>query len=202
MRAVSPREAMLYVGTVWEGSTCLARMRVLQRLGYNVNAFDVTPYLRRGSRLLRAAQHRLNRGPAVAAFNRDLREFYNSITNSVDYGKGLNGAKIGLCLLSKLIPETSTTRSFEIPGSSTFMLAERTEKHGELFEEGKEAEFFSSEEELSGKISYYLKNSEKRAAIAKCGYRRCIDSGYSNHYALAKIMGIVGGCAKRQQRAA
>lgn len=341
---MSSGETILYVGTLWEGGTCLARMRALEQLGFTVVPFDTSPYCVRGSRFFRALRHRLNRGPTITSLNRDLKNVYSSIANTVDYiwvdkgrwvdpdtlrhckdagtarlihytpdpqldyhqshlfnrciplydlmittkpfeieryrqlggniflvnqsydatvlgprslsteerarfgsdvtfigryethyeqtlqflqasgvsvklwgpswekrlaksiwladffqgsglwgadyGKGLCAAKIGLCLLSKLISETSTTRTFEIPASGTFMLAQRTLHHQELFKEGKEAEFFSSEEELLSKISYYLKNSDKRDAIAKAGYQRCLESGYSNHHVLAKIMDI------------
>lgn len=347
---------ILYVGTIWEGSTCLARMRALEQIGFKVAPFDTTPYGARGGRLVRALQHRLNRGPTVTALNRDLINVHSTMASSVDYvwvdkgrwidpdtlryfkdagsaslihytpdpqidyhqshlfnrcipeydvmittkpfevvryrqrggniflmnqsydasvlgprnlsanerarfgsdvtfigrfeahyeqtlqflrasgvsvklwgpgwekrvpksswlsdffqgsglwgadyGKGLCATQIGLCLLSKLISETSTTRTFEIPGSGAFMLAQRTAKHQELFEEGKEAEFFSSEEELLSKISFYLKNSEKRAAIAKAGYQRCVNSGYSNHHVMSKIMDIASAPPQSKEKVA
>jgi len=56
-----------------------------------------------------------------------------------------------------------THRTFEIPGSGGFLLAERTPKHQELYEEGKEAEFFASAEECASKIEFYLRNEEPRA---------------------------------------
>ena len=94
---------------------------------------------------------------------------------------------IALGLLHKKTPETTTTRSFEIPACGTFMLAERTEKHLELFEEGKEADYFSSLDELNDKINYYLKNTDVRDKIGQLGYERCVRSGYSNLERIKKM---------------
>lgn len=106
-----------------------------------------------------------------------------------NYATALASAKIALGLLSKQIPETSTTRTFEIPAMGTFLLAERTAVHQQLFDEGKEAEFFSSDEEMVDKIRFYLEHDETRKAIAAAGRVRCEQSGYASADLLSKIVG-------------
>ena len=104
------------------------------------------------------------------------------------YSIALKCSKLALGLLSKLIPETTTTRTFEIPAVGGFLLAERTEDHMKLFEEGKEAEFFSGDEELRDKISFYLREDAERNRIARAGNTRCIKSGYHIRDELKKVL--------------
>lgn len=108
-----------------------------------------------------------------------------------DYLRALAHARIGLGLLSKLIPETTTTRSFEIPAMGTFLLAERTDEHASLFEEGKEAEFFADSQELVDKARFYLANNVARDRIAIAGKDRCLRSGYSSREQLARVLAMV-----------
>jgi spore maturation protein CgeB len=114
----------------------------------------------------------------------------------VEYAEALCCAKIGLGLLSRLAPDRSTTRTYEIPACGTFMLAERTEEHRSLFEEGKEAEFFETDEELKDKLKYYLSHDDARMKIGRAGRERCVRSGYSNKErlkgALKNIQGLIG----------
>ncbi|HXG60968.1 MAG TPA: glycosyltransferase [Planctomycetota bacterium] len=84
--------------------------------------------------------------------------------------------KIGIGLLSKLCPDTFTTRSFEIPGAGAMLLAERTRDHLEIFEENHEAVFFSSKEEMLAKLSHYVKNESARRRIAEAGRTRVLKS--------------------------
>lgn len=107
------------------------------------------------------------------------------------YPVALACAKIGLGLLGKHIPETSTTRTFEIPAMGTFLLAERTRLHQEIFKEGEEAEFFSSDDEMLDKARFYLGNNEARQRIASAGRARCERSGYSTTELLRKIIDTV-----------
>ena len=110
------------------------------------------------------------------------------------YAETLCSMDIALCLLRKINRDVQTTRSIEIPACETFMLAERTAEHQALFEEGKEADFFSSTNELITKIQYYLSNPEIRTRIAKAGRERCLRSGYSNQHRIRQLVDDILKC--------
>ena len=109
-----------------------------------------------------------------------------------DFCKAICAFKINLGFLRKKSRDLHTTRSSEIPACGGFMLAERTDEHKALFEEGKEAVFFGSNEELLEKCKYYLKHEEERIAIAKSGYKRCIDEDYSNEGVVRRVLTEIG----------
>ena len=84
-----------------------------------------------------------------------------------DYARALTGSRIGIGFLRKAWPDQHTTRTFEIPACGSLLLADRTEEHQEFFEEGKEAEFFASCEELLDKIKFYCSNESARKRSLK-----------------------------------
>ncbi|OIQ18382.1 MAG: hypothetical protein BM556_08970 [Bacteriovorax sp. MedPE-SWde] len=105
------------------------------------------------------------------------------------HGKGLRGedyadevfnSRISLCFLRKANHDLQTARSVEIPACGGFMLAEDTDEHRALFENDKEAVYFTSNEDLLGKVIKYLNNEEKRLDISKRARERCLDSEYSH----------------------
>jgi len=110
-----------------------------------------------------------------------------------EYAKVVCSTKVNLCFLRKENRDTETTRSIEIPACRGFMLAERTKEHLDLFEEGSEASYFSSKEEMLEKIKYYLKHDEERTRIALNAYKRCIKSRYDYKQQLVNIFSIVLG---------
>ena len=99
--------------------------------------------------------------------------------NDKEYSYALKGTKIGLCFVSELNGNQTAGRSFEIPACGTFLLAMRTERHMRCYVEGKEAEFFGSDQELVQKARYYLEHGDQRKEIARLGHQRCVRSDYS-----------------------
>lgn len=105
-----------------------------------------------------------------------------------DYARAICAAKINLGFLRKINRDLQTTRSVEIPACGGFMLAERTDEHLAMFEEGVEAAFFDSTAELIEKCKYYLEHEDERQRIANNGRARCLNGGYSYHEQLKKVL--------------
>ena len=110
---------------------------------------------------------------------------------SEDYSKALQAFQLSLCFLRKMNFDQQTTRTMEIPACGGCMVAERTKEHLELFEENKEAIFFSSNDELLEKCKFYLLNEEQRLQIVQGGINRCYNSGYSNEQTIKKMLEII-----------
>ena len=108
---------------------------------------------------------------------KNLNLNFKNILNQ-DYAEAISCSRITLCFLRKINRDLQTSRTVEIPACGGFMLAERTDEQLELFEEGLEAEYFSTDIELLEKVKFYLKNDKKRFEIAKNGRQKCISSGY------------------------
>jgi hypothetical protein len=105
-----------------------------------------------------------------------------------EYAKAICSFDINLGFLRVYNRDQHTQRSFEIPACAGFMLAERTDEHMALFEEGKEAEFFGSIEELIDKARFYLGQAQAREKIGRAGRERCLRSGYDNESRLREML--------------
>ena len=71
------------------------------------------------------------------------------------------------------------------------MLAERTTKHLELFEDSKEAVFFSSNEELLDLVKKYLTSEKEREIIAQAGRKKILKSDREHKKQLEKMLSII-----------
>jgi len=108
-----------------------------------------------------------------------------------EYIKRINGMDIALHFLRKANRDQQDSRTFEIPACGTFMLAERSHLHLNFFEEGKEADFFTSKEELLKKLKYYLINKSDRDIIASAGFNKCFTSGYDHKSRLTHVVDCI-----------
>jgi hypothetical protein len=132
----------------------------------------------------------------------ERRALVNSADNPL-YTKGICATRINLTFLRKANRDLQTDRSIEIPACGGFMLAEYSSEHARLFEEGREAAFFRSRDELVEMVRYYLANEDERAAIAAAGRRRCANSGYSHADRVAYMLEcLFGGRAVSENRPA
>lgn len=109
-----------------------------------------------------------------------------------DYARALTGAAIGLGFLRVVCPDQHTTRTFEIPACGSLLLADRTEEHQAFFEEGGEAEFFATSEELLDKVRFYCGNESARRKVAAAGNLRCIEGKYAYVHRLRAALDVIG----------
>jgi spore maturation protein CgeB len=119
---------------------------------------------------------------------RSIRPIYGE-----EYVKALAGAKICLCFLSRWNRNQATLRTFEIPASGGFLVADRTPLHSSYFQEGKEAEFFSSGDELVEKCRHYVVHSDTRVGIARAGHERCIQGSHAHKDEVERLLSELRG---------
>jgi spore maturation protein CgeB len=119
-----------------------------------------------------------------------------------EYTKAICGSAICLGLLSEQGEGSSsgdliTARTFQIPACGTFMLHERNAEVIKYFEEGHEAEFFITPEELAEKVGHYLSADQERHAIAQNGLRRSLRDDYSiDNRMKAMVKSLINGRVK------
>jgi spore maturation protein CgeB len=117
---------------------------------------------------------------------------YEGLIDS-EYRHAIWRSRINLSFLTRLNEEDIAHKSVEIAACQGFLLALRCEGHQAIFEEDKEAVFFSSVEECADKCRFYLNRPDLREAIARRGRERAVRSGYDNDTQLTRILNRLDG---------
>lgn len=102
-------------------------------------------------------------------------------------------SKINLSFVTEDNEDDISHKAVETAGCGGFLLALRTPGHQAIFEEDREAVFFSSVEECADKARFYLDRPDLREAIAARGRERAVRSGYDNDTQLARILNRLDG---------
>jgi spore maturation protein CgeB len=118
----------------------------------------------------------------------ELKKYWKPAVYGDDYAKAIQCAKITLGLLSKGNRDLHTTRSSEIPSFGGLLCSERTSEHAGMYEEGKEALFWSDAAECASICKLALADEDSRQAITKAGRERVIRNGQFNEVMLSKVI--------------
>ena len=123
-------------------------------------------------------------------FSKDVRRRYTlgGMLRDAEYRENIWKSKINLSFITCENEEDVAHKAFEIAACGGFLLALRSPGHESCFQEGKEAEFFSSLEECAAKIRYYLDHPDEREEIARRGCERAMRSGYDNDTQLQQVL--------------
>jgi spore maturation protein CgeB len=111
------------------------------------------------------------------------------------YRSGIWKSRINLSFVTEDNQDDIAHKAVEIAACAGFLLAVRTPGHQALFEEDREAVFFSSVEECADKSRFYLNRSDLREVIASRGRDRAKHSGYDNDTQLTRILNRLDGKA-------
>ena len=103
------------------------------------------------------------------------------------YAKTISGALVSLGLLSKIVPELHTTRTFEIPACGTALFTERNFETQNIFNE-EEAFFFSSVDELVDKVEAAFGNRAMLQEVTEKGMNKVRSGGYDYKSILQTII--------------
>jgi len=118
-------------------------------------------------------------------FKKNIPQFYqgHGIYNAA-YTTAIKTAKGTINLLRKqnLIENAHNMRTFEVPGFGGLLISQRTEEQESLFENEKEAVFWSSINELNDKLIFLNKHPAIIKKIKKAAFTRSQKGQYAYQY--------------------
>lgn len=104
-----------------------------------------------------------------------------------EYARALSEALISLGLLSRIIPEMHTTRTFEIPACGTALVTEGNQETHKIFSEN-EAIFYHNHKELFQKIDQLYDNKPELQKITIQGMNKVRNGGYDYKSILENVL--------------
>ena len=104
-----------------------------------------------------------------------------------DYVTTLQNAKMAWGAISKWIPELHTTRTFEIPACGTALVTEQNHETQSFFNDD-EAIFYTNENDLVEKITFFINNDRALKVLTQKGASRVVTSGYDYNAILKAIL--------------
>ncbi len=122
--------------------------------------------------------------------------FLRKSVYSDEYVKRLNALKIALHFIRVANRDQQDSRTFEIPACGTFMLAQRTQVHEEIFEENVDVVFFDTKEQLLEKCKIYLKDEEARNRIRKNGFNKMYSGKHDHSSRLINVLNKIYGTSE------
>ncbi|WP_083326011.1 CgeB family protein [Hymenobacter coccineus] len=108
-----------------------------------------------------------------------------------DYVAAIQGSKLCLGLLSKGNRDLHTQRSLEVPFAGGLLCAERTTEHQEIYQEGKEAVFWSDASECAEVCKKLLLNDALREQIRLAGTAKVKSLKVGNEDICRRILAAV-----------
>lgn len=158
------------------------------------------PHEQRPQFLLRLArEHRLpifvNGNRWTRVLNADDLQWFKlgGFLTAEPYRTAIWQSKINLSFVTEDNEDDIAHKAVETAACAGFLLALRTPGHQAIFEEDREAVFFSSVEECADKARFYLSRPSLREAIAARGRERAVRGGYDNDTQLARILNHLDG---------
>ena len=108
--------------------------------------------------------------------------------NSSEYSAAVRSSRIAIGMLSKGNEDLHTARSIEIPAMGILFCGERTTEHLEMYEDGKEAVFWSSAEECADVCLNLLSTPTRIDEIAAAGRARALSNDNWTENTMERIL--------------
>lgn len=119
----------------------------------------------------------------------------------LEFADVMSHSKMALGILREEAEDRHTQRTFELPACGVLQLAPRNEEILGFFEEDREIVCFSSPQELSDKVHYYLQHDKQARKVADAGHKRCLAGGHAYDDRVTTILKIAAGAKQTATRA-